>query len=131
MTTTIAQIAGPYLLLTGLGILLSTGFYITMIQGQSKADPTLLNLSGAVHFIIGMIILVHHFKWSSALEIIVTLTGCAAVLKGAGLIVVPDFLIRAPVMSKSRLRFSGLIFCLVGAYLAFMGFGGERVFVQF
>ena len=64
MTELIARIAGPYLLLTGLGFAISRDFYQRMVMGNAQADPILLNLSGAVHFIVGLIVLNNHFRWS-------------------------------------------------------------------
>lgn len=122
MTETIARIAGPYLLLTGLGFLLSAGFYARMIAGQARTDPVTLNLSGAAHFIVGMTVLVNHFAWSSGLEAAVTLLGAAAALKGAGLIVLPKTAARSPAMGKNGLRFSGLAFIAIGSYICVMGY---------
>ncbi|MFC6655805.1 hypothetical protein ACFQEX_09920 [Roseibium salinum] len=116
MTETIARIAGPYLLLTGLGFLLSAGFYARMIAGQARTDPVTLNLSGAAHFIVGMTVLVNHFAWSTALEAAVTLVGAAAALKGAGLIVLPEMAARSPALGKNGLRFSSLAFVAIGSY---------------
>lgn len=123
MTETIAQIAGPYLLLTGLGFLLSSGFYTRMIAGQAKTDPVTLNLSGAAHFIVGMVILVNHFAWSTIFEAAVTLLGISAALKGAGLIALPEQMSKSPAVGETGLRVSGIAFLVIGLYFSFKGFG--------
>jgi len=123
MTETIAQIAGPYLLVTGFGFLVSNDFYARMVAGTAKTDPVTLNLSGAVHFVIGMIIVVNHFAWSTPLEAVVTLLGLAAVAKGAGLIALPDLTVRSSVPGTKGLRISGIAFVAVGLYLSVMGYG--------
>lgn len=122
MTELIARIAGPYLLLTGLGFLISTRFYRRMIAGQTGADPILINLSGAAHFIVGLTLLANHFLWTSAAEIVVSLTGVAATLKGAGLILLPERLTQAPQMGKAGLYATGAAFICVGAYLVGVGY---------
>lgn len=122
MTQTIAMIAGPYLLVTGLGFLLSPGFYQGMIANSAKADPMLVNLSGAVHFVVGLIILVQHFHWSAAPEIAVSLVGVAAAAKGAALIAVPELTLKSPKSSRTGLRLSAAGFFAVGGYLAYIGY---------
>ncbi len=122
MTETIALIAGPYLLVTGLGFLLSEDFYRRMIIAQSKADPILLNLSGASHFVVGMTVLVNHWRWSTSAEIVVSLVGMAATLKGTGLILVPDLMMKSHQMGRHGLLISGITFLSIGAYLVYIGF---------
>ncbi|WP_299402267.1 hypothetical protein [uncultured Roseobacter sp.] len=123
MTETIACIAGPYLFLTGLGFLISNGFYRRMIAGQTGTDPILLNLSGAAHFVVGATILANHFLWSTTAEIAVSLTGSAAAIKGAGLIVLPEVMAqRSPQMGKRGVQATGILFIAVGSYLISVGF---------
>ncbi len=122
MTETIALIAGPYLLVTGLGFLLSEDFYRRMIIAQSKADPILLNLSGASHFVVGMTVLVNHWRWSTSAEIVVSLVGMAATLKGTGLILAPDRMMKSHQMGRHGLLISGITFLSIGAYLVYIGF---------
>lgn len=122
LTQTIAMIAGPYLLVTGLGFLLSQKFYIRMLAGAAGADPVLINLSGAVHFIVGALVLLLHFRWSEAAQIAVTLLGAAAALKGAALIALPDLLLKAPRDPRAVLRLSAIGFCAAGGYFIYAGY---------
>ena len=122
MTELIARIAGPYLVLPGLGMLASPRFYRRMIAAQPAADPILINLSGAVHVVVGLTLLANHFLWASAAEIVVSLTGVAALLKGAGLIVLPEKLARAPQMGAWGLRVTAAAFIAVGGYLVGIGY---------
>lgn len=122
MTELIARIAGPYLLLTGLGFAVSRDFYRRMVMGNAQADPILLNLSGAVHFIVGMIVLNNHFRWSGLAETVVSMTGVAAVAKGAALIAVPEMTLQAPKTTGSVLAASTVGFFLAGVYLCCIGY---------
>ncbi len=122
MTELIARIAGPYLLLTALGFLVSRGFYTRMILGNEKADPVLLNLSGAAHFIVGMSVLVNHFLWGSIAQGAVTLLGIAAALKGAALIAVPETTLKSPKTVGSALTGSTIGFGIAGLYFSFVGY---------
>ncbi len=122
-TTTImfARILSAYLLITGLGFLFSDDFFNRMIS-QSNSDPILINLSGMVHFFIGMSILVTHFLWRNILESIVTLLGLMFTLKGALLIAIPEWTLQMGNNSAQETSFmaAGFIFigCLSG-YLAY------------
>ena len=117
MTQLIAAMAGGYLFVTGLGFVLSTRWYARMVAGNAAADPILLNLSGAVHFLVGLLVVLRHFHWDGLTEALVTLVGLAAVLKGLSLIVVPERTLKSPQTSERALRFSGVAFVLIGAYL--------------
>ena len=123
MTELIARIAGPYLLVSGAGFLISSRFYVRMIAGQRKADPILLNLSGAMHFVIGMVILVNHFAWSAVDQAMVTLVGVSAVLKGVSLILLPrpccEVVTRREPPGSS---FRAVGFVAVGLYLSRVGY---------
>ncbi|UWQ36903.1 hypothetical protein K3552_15720 [Leisingera aquaemixtae] len=122
MTELIAMIAGPYLLITGAGILVSGSFYKRMISAQECADPILINLSGASHFVVGMTVAVNHFLWASPAEIVVSLVGVAAALKGTGLILIPDRMKKLSKMETRSLVATAAGFILVGTFLTYVGF---------
>jgi hypothetical protein len=122
VTELIARIAGPYLFITGIGFLVSRGFYERMVMGNANADPVLLNLSGAVHFIVGMIILVNHFRWSTLPEGAVSLLGVAAVAKGGSLIAVPEKTLQTPKTEGKVLTASAAGFLTMGLYLCYVGY---------
>lgn len=122
MTELVASIAGPYLIVTGLGFLISRDFYKRMIAAQKGADPILINLSGATHFVVGMTVLANHFRWSSLPETVVSLVGLAAVLKGAILIVVPERTRDSPQMGDGGLLTTSFGFLAAGGYLFLVAF---------
>ena len=114
--------AGSYLFITGLGFLFSTNFYEKMVAGNIGTDRVTLNLSGTVHFLVGLSVVLTHFHWDGPTEIIVTLVGFAALLKGLSLIVVPEMTLKSPKTSRNVLRISAGAFILLGAFLAYAGF---------
>ena len=122
MTELIARIAGPYLLLTGIGFVVSRGFYERMVMGTETADPVLLNLSGAAHFVVGMVVLVNHFRWGSIAEGAVTLVGIAAAAKGAALIVFPEQTLKSPKTVGTALTGSTIGFGAAGLYFSVIGY---------
>ncbi|WP_019507203.1 hypothetical protein [Pleurocapsa sp. PCC 7319] len=66
-----------------------------------------------------MSILIQHFRWGNLLEILVTLIGIFTTIKGAGLIVIPEVMLRSPKTSKQALKFSGVGFVALGIYLSY------------
>jgi hypothetical protein len=91
-------------------------------MGNAQADPILLNLSGAVHFIVGMIVLNNHFRWSGLAETVVSMIGVAAVVKGAALIAVPETTLLTPKTTGRVLTASTVGFILAGVYLCWIGY---------
>ncbi len=121
-TVFFCKMAAAYFFVTGLGFLVSTEFYEKMVRGNASTDPVTLNLSGAVHFLVGLAVVIQHVRWGSPPEIIVTLIGFAAMLKGAALIVVPELTLQLPKTKKAALRMSGVAFTAVGAYLGYVSY---------
>lgn len=122
MTKTIAMIAGSYLLVTAIGFVVSRGFYERMVMGNANADPVLLNLSGAAHFVVGGVILANHFRFDGVGEILVTLLGFAAIAKGASLIAIPEMTLQTPKTVGATLTASAIGFAVFGLALTWIGF---------
>ena len=121
-TVFFGKMAGPDFFVTGLGFLLSTEFYEKMVRGNASTDPVTLNLSGGVHFLVGLAIVVQHFRFGSLLETLVTLIGFATMLKGSMLIVVPESTLQLPRTGKATLRISGVAFTAVGICLGYVSY---------
>ena len=122
-TIVIAKIAGPYLVASGLGFLFSHAYYAKMIAETPNAHPVLINLSGAVHFVIGMAILTRTFAWAGFVEASVTLLGVAAAAKGAALIAFPGFALKTPADARPNLYLSSAGFLVAGVWYSFVGYG--------
>lgn len=122
LTELIASIAGPYWIITGLGFFLSRSFYESMMLGAAQADPILINLSGAVHFVLGMIVLVNHFLWGSVAQIAVTLLGLMLIAKGTSLIAFQSTTVKAPKAVGNTLKISAVGFLIFGSYLCYVGY---------
>lgn len=94
MTFNIGKILSVYLIVTGIGFSISSEFFSQMISHKGT-DPVLINLSGMVHFFIGMTILVNHFLWKNILQILVSLLGCMFLFKGIFLIALPEIALQS------------------------------------
>ncbi len=122
ITILIGKIVSPYFLISGLGFLISSNFYEGLLKNSNKSDPMTVNLSGMVHFFLGMIILVNHFLWGNMFQIAITLVGIAFIGKGFTLIVLPKSTLKSTNTSIKVLRLSGIGFILVSFYLGYMSY---------
>jgi hypothetical protein len=120
-TLLIAKVVSMYLLITGLGFLISDEYYRSMIA-HTESDPVLINLSGMVHFFIGMTILVIHFQWKGMLQIVVTILGAMFFIKGAFLIVLPDLMLQTGNNPAQITSLMAVIFIVVGTALGYFAY---------
>lgn len=109
-----ALIAGAYLIVTGIGFLVSSRFYSAMTEMGEKSDPVLINLSGAAHFIIGAIVILNAAPWRAVDEIVVAVVGLLALIKGGVLIMIPARVLKSGKQSAKRIRGTGLAFIAAG-----------------
>lgn len=120
-TNKIGKIVAAYLLVTGLGFLISSEYYSQMIAHKGS-DPVLINLSGMVHFFIRITILVNHFMWKNALQIIVTLLGIMFLMKGVFLIVLPELTLQSANNPAQVPWIASIGFILIGLIVGYMSF---------
>ncbi len=119
-TVLIGRIISIYLITTSLGFLISADYYSKMVATKNS-DPILVNLSGMTHFLIGMSVMVFHFKWKKFVEILVSLLGVFYLLKGAFLIVLPEFTLTTSNNEvQANLWGSAVGFLIYGAITAYL-----------
>lgn len=123
-TIRIARILSAYLVTTGLGFLLSGDYFAQMIA-HTGSDPVLINLSGMVHFFIGITILVHHFRWKHGLQIAVSLLGAMFLLKGFFLIALPELTLQTSNNPAQKPWVMAVVFLLVGLVLGYVAFSNR------
>lgn len=122
LTIFLSRMMAPYLLVTGLGFLISKKFYLRMLNEAESEHPISLNLSGMVHFFIGVAVLLTHFRWGNHLEIVISLIGLGFAVKGFTLIAIPDLVIKTNRTTIDRLPMISFAFIGVGMYLALFGY---------
>jgi hypothetical protein len=120
-TTKIARILSAYLVVTGSGFALS-GDYFTRMIAHVGSDPVLINLSGMVHFFIGITVLVHHFLWKKPLQIAVSLLGSLFLLKGIFLIALPELALQTTNNPAQKPWAMAIGFLLVGFALGYFAY---------
>ena len=124
VTLFLAKMMAPYLFVTGLGFLLSREFYTQMLNDDYSERPISINLSGMVHFFIGMAVVLNHFLWKHHLETAVSLIGMAFLLKGSMLIMIPNLAMKSNKTTVRILPLAGTSFIAISLYLAWASYLG-------
>lgn len=105
-TALIGKIVGPYILVSGIGFLTSGNFYKDLLKDANQSDPMTVNLSGMIHFFIGVTILANHFLFGSLFQIAITFVGFVFFIKGTNLIILPKLTLKSNNTSIKVLRVS-------------------------
>lgn len=127
-TRTLARVVGPYMLVIGATLLTRQSLFNDMLPAF-MADPALVLSTGAFTLIVGLVMLAAHHHWSSAAASVITLTGFAASLKGAWLMMAPEWgaaTTEAMVAAPWTLTAAAAFELLLGAWLTFVGWFAKR-----
>lgn len=121
-TRTLARVAGPYLAVMSSALLVRAEAIAPMLPAFMH-DAPLTFAAGAFTLFIGLAALAAHHHWSSPAAIVVSLIGLAAALKGAMLMLAPDFGmdITMQVAAPGVLRIVAAPLLVVGLWLSFVG----------
>ncbi len=125
ITFALARIIAVYFLATGIGFLVSPEFFASLAT-TVDSDPVLLNLSGMVHFFIGMTMLSFHFRWKKPLEIAVSVLSFMYLLKGIALIAIPEIALTTGGNAAQTSIIVPIFFICVGVILGYFGFFGKQ-----
>ncbi|MAZ67465.1 hypothetical protein CL652_01695 [bacterium] len=121
----LAQIMGLYLLLEGLVVLTRRKFVLNIVNDISR-HKALMFVTGAMVFILGLLVVLSHNVWEASWRVIPTIIGWAMVVKGVAIFFVPRVVMnKAKKFAKNRNMavLAGIIAVAVGAYLVYVGFG--------
>ena len=124
LSAQLAAIIGPLLILVGLGTLLNRDHYRKMITAFLE-NAELYYFSGAMAFVIGLAMVLHHNLWVADWRVAITIIGWLSLIKGAVRILVPTVGRKvAGSFSDSGwlLFFSAILLIVFGAWLSFKAF---------
>ncbi|MDF2379815.1 MAG: hypothetical protein P1V18_06400 [Candidatus Gracilibacteria bacterium] len=119
----VAEIIGPVYLTVGLGFLINGAYYKKMINEVIK-DKTLMYFGGIMALVLGILILRVHSVWMQDWTVLVTLIGWIAVLKGLGLLFVPEkFLVLSQwFVSDKSLMLAKVVCFVIGGVFTYYGY---------
>jgi hypothetical protein len=119
----IAWILGPYYVVAGLFILSNLDGAVKMIAGLKKSlTPHGILFRGAMSFLVGMTILSFYREWTAGYEVIITISGWLAVLKGLFLFFNPKVILDKK-YSRNTITVMGVVILLFGVILSNAAFG--------
>ncbi|QSH39119.1 hypothetical protein JXR01_02295 [Candidatus Kaiserbacteria bacterium] len=121
----LAQLIGLYLLLEGVVILTRKKFIVNIVDDLSN-NKALMFVTGAMVFILGLLIVLNHNVWEASWRVIPTLVGWAMVIKGIAIFFVPNMMIsQAKAFGRNRnlAVLAGVVAVAAGLYLVYVGFG--------
>ena len=123
----LAKLMGPILVVVGLGILINRAPSQAVAEEVVKSRA-LLYVSGVLALIAGLGIVLTHNEWDLSWQVIITIIGWLAVIRGLLRVLIPqqigDFITRVLARSPQVLNGSGVVALILGAVLAWKGYSG-------
>lgn len=122
-TLLIHQLAGPIFIMVGVSFLLNKAYFMKLIKELTKM-PVLPIFSMVVNLFVGILILLKHNQWDTLPEIVATLIGIIAIVKGVSMGLAPDAnmkWVQKTVTPKFVQYYIPFAF-VVGAYMTWVGY---------
>ena len=120
----LARVLGIYLIIVCAVILLKRSSFERVVRSfTSTSNEALIIFAGSIHLLLGLVLVAVHNIWSSDWRVIITMLGWLTIIKGLTRLFFFDQVIK--LASRLRPPFMltiGIIFLLIGLYLAVKGF---------
>jgi hypothetical protein len=122
-TLTLIQIFGPVLFIMGISMLIRRDVYIDAMKNLINNAPFAV-FAGVANLVVGIAILNTHNIWGTAPEVIVSLVGWLALIKGLHLTLSPETFFRTTkkLLNKSFMLYGGLVVTALGVYLSWAAY---------
>lgn len=121
----IAQIAGTYLVVTGLALALNITHFKKVLKSLNKYKPTVLLLS-IVLLILGLMLITIHNIWENNFRGVITVLGWVMVVKAIAFLFFTEKMTKLTqgFASPDILKLFATAHVILGVYLAYFGFFG-------
>ena len=119
----VAQLVAIVYLAVGVGILVDKKYFIKMVEGFMK-DVSAMYLGGLMAIIAGFSLVTFHNEWVKSWEVLVTIIGWMALVKGVMLLAFPSTMInmtKSLVNAKNLSTFAPIVIAL-GLVFGYFGF---------
>ena len=122
----LAQLIGIYALFTALAMLVHQERFKKNMH-EFISNHSMIAFSGALHLLLGLLIVLTHNIWVSQWPVLITIVGWLLVLGGLMRMFYPERFIHyaRELMAKSGYQVVAWVWLLVGVYLIWMGFQGN------
>ena len=122
-TLFIHQIIGPILVVFALSMLMNKSFYMELYKEIGKINHYLI-IGGIINLSLGMSIILKHNMWSTAPEIVASVFGWLALLKGLHITLAPKSFMKMVMrfVSPGFIDFGALFLIILGGYMSYVGY---------
>lgn len=122
-TELMLQLIGPAFLLFGAGMFLNQKYYLKAII-DLKENRFLIFFAAFINLVVGPAILIHHWMWGSLAEVVVTLFGISATIKGAHIVLAPKSWIKMAegLVTENMLRYGSVAVIVIGVLVTYAGY---------
>lgn len=117
----LAQLMSVALVVVGLALLLRSDHYVKAYKSWMKNEGLML-LTAMLTLVVGLAIVLVHNVWVSSWEVLITIVGWGAVLKGVVLLLLPkemEKLVNSLMKTKWLLPLGAVIWIVGGLYLGY------------
>lgn len=121
----LARLIGLMSILMGLSMLLRRKMLMNVFHELAKS-AAISYILGTLLVVMGLILILMHNIWNVGYQLVITLFGWLLLLEGSIYLFASTRLIKkyiAGLDNKKMYYFIGVAYVLVGAYLAYVGFG--------
>jgi hypothetical protein len=121
MSEQIVMILGALMVICGLGALANPAFF-RRTMGSFTHTPSLVYVVGVANLAIGLYLVKNHNVWESLVQGIVAFFGWAALIRGAIMILAPDFFLRLfkKIWMGSHLKGEAFFLLIVGVIMLYL-----------
>jgi uncharacterized protein YjeT (DUF2065 family) len=117
----LASIFGPFLVITGLWMLLYSENLIKIVTSV-KNTPACFYLMGVINLLIGLTIISQYNIWNWDAAFLVTLLGWVLILRGILSLFVPQLLLKMTMNNNKTIKLIGIIPFIWGIALCWFAF---------
>lgn len=121
----LAQVLGVYYLTVGVGFIFNGDYYRKELLKMFD-NALFMFYGGIMALLLGLLMVHFHNFWVKDWTVVITIIGWIAVVKGILLIAFPRSLnwFKPLLKSKTYVKAMTILVLLIGAFFAWMGFGG-------
>ncbi|MBU1992507.1 MAG: hypothetical protein ABH856_02325 [Patescibacteria group bacterium] len=116
-----AKLLGVVYIVVGLGMLINKDGYKDMM-GDIYKNSLMLYMGGVMALVVGLLLVMYHNLWVSSWEVIITILGWLALLKGLLLLLAPKAMKGMVGFWEKNIQFGGVIVLILGLVLGYFGF---------
>lgn len=125
MSTTLFlhQLIGPIFVIMAVSMFINADFYQNAYKEMKSASHYLL-IAAVVNLVIGLSIILKHNYWEELPEIVISLFGWLALLKGLHIILAPNSFMEMTkkFMKPSIMNMGSFVILIIGAYMSYVGY---------